>query len=193
MDFQTAVRTCLQKYVTFEGRATRPEYWWFVLFSVGVVLVLGILGGLFGAVLLMVLGLALLPPGVAAAARRLHDTGRSGWWQLGPAVPNLLGELVGSDSLFGILLGNRGIGVQPGADLVAGQPRRPGGQCLWPAARDPDLGHAAAARRNRRWKLAVVTAASRAGSRPRTSASTRAVCATCAGSQRLPRSGTGAR
>ena len=110
MDFQTAVRTCLQKYVTFESRATRPEYWWFVLFSVGVVLVLGILGGLFGAVLLMVLGLALLPPGVAAAARRLHDTGRSGWWQLGPAVPNLLGELVGSDSLFGILLGVVGLG-----------------------------------------------------------------------------------
>lgn len=42
MDFQTAVRTCLQKYVTFSGRASRPEYWYFVLFMVLGQILLGI-------------------------------------------------------------------------------------------------------------------------------------------------------
>lgn len=45
MDFGTAVRTCLfEKYATFSGRASRPEYWWFVLFVFGVSLVLRLVG-----------------------------------------------------------------------------------------------------------------------------------------------------
>ena len=83
MNFQDAIRTCFSKYVDFTGRATRPEYWWFVLFvvlvSVGLSLVSPMLSGIFS--------LATLLPSVAAATRRLHDTKRSGWWQLICLVP----------------------------------------------------------------------------------------------------------
>ena len=83
MNFQDAIRTCFSKYADFTGRATRPEYWWFVLFvvlvSVGLSLVSPMLSGIFS--------LATLLPSVAAATRRLHDTKRSGWWQLICFVP----------------------------------------------------------------------------------------------------------
>jgi uncharacterized membrane protein YhaH (DUF805 family) len=90
MDFMTAVRTCLSKYVDFSGRARRSEFWYFVLFSflVGIVatvldLVLGTDDFNNGNGLVNTLaGLALLLPSIAVAARRLHDIGRSGWWQL---------------------------------------------------------------------------------------------------------------
>jgi uncharacterized membrane protein YhaH (DUF805 family) len=79
LSFATAVRTCLKKYATFSGVATRPEYWWFVLFE----FVGSIIFSLTGVVALRVLwALALLVPGLAVAVRRLHDTGRSGWWIL---------------------------------------------------------------------------------------------------------------
>lgn len=90
MDFPTAVRTCLSKYVDFKGRARRSEFWWFFLFVflAGVVArtldaVLGTgydqsTGGLIDTVV----SLALFLPSLAVGARRLHDTGRSGWWQL---------------------------------------------------------------------------------------------------------------
>ena len=82
-DIQRAVRTCLAKYADFNGRAARPEFWWFVLaqFVVGMVLnmVLPVLGMLFS--------LALLIPSLAAGSRRLHDTGRSGWLQLLALIP----------------------------------------------------------------------------------------------------------
>jgi uncharacterized membrane protein YhaH (DUF805 family) len=82
-----AVKTCLQKYATFEGRATRAEFWWFVLFyaiaiSVGVAVDLYVMGA---ATLLLLL------PLTAVTTRRLHDTNRSGWMQLLNLVP--LGNL----------------------------------------------------------------------------------------------------
>jgi uncharacterized membrane protein YhaH (DUF805 family) len=83
MTFQDSVKVCLSKYTDFSGRATRSEYWWFVLFivlvSAGTSLLSHILSGLFS--------LATLLPSLAAATRRLRDTGRSGWWQLVCLVP----------------------------------------------------------------------------------------------------------
>ena len=83
MNFQEAIRICFSKYADFNGRATRPEYWWFVLFvvlvGVGLSLISPMLSGIFS--------LGTLLPSVAAAARRLHDTNRSGWWQLICIVP----------------------------------------------------------------------------------------------------------
>ena len=82
-DIQKAVRTCLTKYAEFNGRAARPEFWWFVgaQFVVGLILnmVVPILGGIFS--------LAMLVPSLAAGARRLHDIGKSGWLQLLGLIP----------------------------------------------------------------------------------------------------------
>ncbi len=97
MSFQDAVRTCLmQKYADFSGRARRSEYWFFVLFGilaevvwsviymiVGRVSALAVLWGLVGLVVFV----GLIVPSLAVAIRRLHDTGRSGWWLLLSFVP----------------------------------------------------------------------------------------------------------
>jgi len=89
MSFQDAIKTCFNKYVDFTGRARRSEFWYWVLFTflVGIVasIIDAILGtrsssgtGLIGGLA----DLALLLPSLAVGARRLHDTGRSGWWLL---------------------------------------------------------------------------------------------------------------
>ena len=94
MDFMTAVRTCLSKYVDFSGRARRSEYWYFVLFNLVVNIVTTILDNLLGmdfegsgGILSTVAGLALFLPGLAVGVRRLHDTDRSGWWILIGLIP----------------------------------------------------------------------------------------------------------
>jgi len=102
MSFQDAVRTCLQqKYVDFSGRARRSEYWFFVLFYVIARIVANIIDSIIGTrgflggngLLGTLLALALLLPGLAVAVRRLHDTGRSGWWVLIGLIP-LVGAIV---------------------------------------------------------------------------------------------------
>ena len=89
MTFVDSIKTCFNKYATFDGTASRSEYWWFFLFNIvgpmAVSLVSHTLGGL--------LALATLLPGIAVGARRLHDTDRSGWWQLISLVP-LIGWIV---------------------------------------------------------------------------------------------------
>jgi len=75
---------CLTNYANFSGRARRKEFWFFMLFCV----ILGIISEVIDAVLGTkplvngLLNLALLLPSLAVGARRLHDIGRSGWWQL---------------------------------------------------------------------------------------------------------------
>jgi uncharacterized membrane protein YhaH (DUF805 family) len=84
MDFKQAITTCLRKYADFTGRAGRPEYWWFALFTVLVsVLATAILGDWAG----YLANIALLLPSTAAGTRRLHDMGKSGWFQLVWLVP----------------------------------------------------------------------------------------------------------
>jgi len=85
----------LKKYAVFSGRARRAEFWYFTLFlflfSVAFQLVDWVLGlnkvaaglGFFS----LILGLATLLPSLAVAVRRLHDTGRSGWWLFIGLVP----------------------------------------------------------------------------------------------------------
>lgn len=79
---------CLKNYVNFSGRARRKEYWFFTLFCMLIGIAFGILKGLAGdaAVIISLINLlvsiALILPGIAVTVRRLHDTGRSGWWYL---------------------------------------------------------------------------------------------------------------
>ena len=83
-----------EHYADFTGRARRQTFWMFILCNFVVSLVLGIIGALIGTkILSTVYSLALLVPTLALGARRLHDTGRSGWWQLISLVP-LVGGIV---------------------------------------------------------------------------------------------------
>lgn len=114
MGFITAVKSCLSKYAVFRGRASRSEFWWFILFGVLMhvlvllfdSLVLGTVTGEFITQLnpdnpsgppqfvgwrwhddsynLLILELLLLLPVLAVSARRLHDVGRSGSWTFLP-------------------------------------------------------------------------------------------------------------
>jgi uncharacterized membrane protein YhaH (DUF805 family) len=84
----------LKKYADFSGRARRTEFWMFMLFYTIFYLVLALVGSLLGTELLALLfSLALLVPSLSIGARRLHDTGRSGWWQLIYIVP-IIGFIV---------------------------------------------------------------------------------------------------
>ena len=83
MGIQQAFITCLKKYAVFSGRATRSEYWWFVLCEI---LILGI-ASIISDTLPGLFALALVLPALAVGARRLHDIGRSGWWLLLMLVP----------------------------------------------------------------------------------------------------------
>ena len=91
MTFQQSIQTCLNKYADFKGKASRSEYWWFSLFTV----IVGVITGILDVVIFhgftetlgtgplrLLFNVAVITPGIAVGARRLHDTSRSGWWQL---------------------------------------------------------------------------------------------------------------
>ena len=105
MNFIQSISTCMRNYVTFSGRATRSEFWWFYLFTVLVNLVATsqassfvptlldgqdmtenessyFLNNFFFLYLSTITSLILLLPSLAVAVRRLHDVSRSGWWIL---------------------------------------------------------------------------------------------------------------
>jgi uncharacterized membrane protein YhaH (DUF805 family) len=83
MTFVEAVKICFSKYADFNGCASRPEFWWWVLFTVLATAALQTvsynLSGLFS--------IGTFLPGIAVTARRLHDTDRSGWLQLLWLIP----------------------------------------------------------------------------------------------------------
>lgn len=87
--FGQAVQRFFQKYAQFRGRASRSEFWWWYLASVIIEVVLRGLASasaIFG-ILGLLFSLAVIVPQIAIAARRLHDTNRSGWWQLLGLIP----------------------------------------------------------------------------------------------------------
>lgn len=108
MGFSEAVRTCLQqKYATFSGRASRSEYWWFLLFVTLIAMAFfGIAGGILGVsgieqlqsgadipIVVMIFGglgvifyLSMLLPIIAVTVRRFHDRDLSGWIYLAAIV-----------------------------------------------------------------------------------------------------------
>jgi uncharacterized membrane protein YhaH (DUF805 family) len=110
MSFGESVKTCINKYATFDGRASRSEFWWFYLFTIIVSLIAYLPGYIFMGIgaantdqgsspgflfwiglVLVIIGaiflLALIIPMLAVGCRRLHDRGQSGWLQLLLLVP----------------------------------------------------------------------------------------------------------
>lgn len=79
-------KLALSKYAQFTGRSRRSEFWYFALGNFVVGLIIGVIGGLLGETISTGLSglynLAIFIPSIAVAVRRLHDTGRSGWWYL---------------------------------------------------------------------------------------------------------------
>lgn len=100
MSFGEAVSTCWKKYGDFDGRAQRPEFWWWILFvtllQIAASIVLTLLLVIFqnagflqwlGVLIFMVVLLAVILPSIAVSVRRLHDRDLSGWWYLLGFVP----------------------------------------------------------------------------------------------------------
>lgn len=90
----------LKKYAVFDGRARRREYWVFALVNLVIFFLLGWIEGILGiapttqySVLATLFFLAVFLPSLAVSVRRLHDTGRSGWWVLIGLIP-FIGWLV---------------------------------------------------------------------------------------------------
>jgi uncharacterized membrane protein YhaH (DUF805 family) len=92
MNVSQSIATCFAKFATFSGRASRPEYWWFMLsatiFSyilqimVGITMLNNAGEGAAMSIFMNLLFIVIAIPQISAGSRRLHDTGRSGWWQL---------------------------------------------------------------------------------------------------------------
>jgi uncharacterized membrane protein YhaH (DUF805 family) len=79
----------LKKYAVFDGRASRQEFWMFVLINFIISVVLNVVSTTLGAIY----ALAVLLPNIGVGVRRLHDTGRSGWWLLVGLIP-IIGWIV---------------------------------------------------------------------------------------------------
>ena len=132
MTFGEAVQTCFRRYAQFSGRARRPEFWWFVLFLFLAGVVLTVVNSLLfgptvsmrevttvaadgttttdttravsydGGWLGLVFNLATIVPLLAVTWRRLHDTGRAGWWALVPSAIVLVTVVGGLAATVGI-------------------------------------------------------------------------------------------
>ena len=83
IEFGESIKICFNKFADFTGRARRSEYWWFYLFA-----------QLVGSVTCGIGSLVCFIPMMAVTVRRLHDTGRSGWWYFLPLIVMLMGMCV---------------------------------------------------------------------------------------------------
>ena len=105
MNFVTAIKTVFTKYAAFKGVASRPEYWWFALFSLIVSVVLDMLMGdpndpnVVVSGISLVWSLGILIPSLALSVRRFHDAGFSGKWLLLYLVPTILLFVVAASSI----------------------------------------------------------------------------------------------
>ena len=89
MTFGESINRCFTQYAGFSGRAGKAEFWWWMLF----LLIASLALRLINPQLASLFSLATLLPSLAVTARRLHDIGRSGWWQLVALIP-LIGWLI---------------------------------------------------------------------------------------------------
>jgi len=113
-----------KKYMVFTGRSRRTEYWTFTLINIAILIILSVLGAILGSIagilgtivsiVSMLFSLAILLPGIAAGIRRLHDTGRSGWWLLIVLVPFVGGLIL----IYFLVLDS-----QPGSNQYGANPK----------------------------------------------------------------------
>ena len=110
----------LKKYAVFGGRASRQEYWYFMLINLAITIALILVDAQLGQFDELI-GLGLLSgsytllvmlPGLAVTVRRLHDTGRSGWWTLLGMIP-LLGLVLLAFMVFDSQAGQNSYGPNP--------------------------------------------------------------------------------
>jgi uncharacterized membrane protein YhaH (DUF805 family) len=117
MSFADAVRSVLSQYVGLTGRARRSEYWWWALaYLILVVIAVGLDSAIGTSVVAPLVALAVLLPNLAVAVRRLHDTGRSGWWILLGLIPLVGGIIL---LVFYVSDGN------PGPNAYGPDPKQP--------------------------------------------------------------------
>lgn len=96
----------LKNYTGFSGRARRTEFWMFVLFNIIISIVLLVIGLVLKFPFLgLIYSLAILLPSLAVSVRRLHDTGKSGWWLFISLVPFVGGIIL---IIFNATEGTRG-------------------------------------------------------------------------------------
>jgi len=134
MGFTDAIGACLRKYFTFSGRASRSEYWWFVVFIILGNAIFGLIDRLlFGVPMITQTGpgmisvatkgplaglfsLAIALPALAVGWRRMHDTGRSGLFVLYPLIVMVgVTVLMGFMAGFPVLMGGGLMAVMAGA------------------------------------------------------------------------------
>lgn len=122
-----AKRPILEKYADFSGRAPRAEYWWFVLALLVAFIVARIIDSIVGlghmvfyayGPLATLLWLATIVPSIAVGIRRLHDTGRPGWWILLPIVPYCLAIVIGGPAMIAGMATSGGAGMMAGMALA---------------------------------------------------------------------------
>src|SRR5690625_7931528 len=105
--------TVLKKYAVFTGRSRRKEYWVFLLFNIMIFFILSLIDNTIGTfnaqtgvgVLSSIYWLAILIRSIAVGIRRLHDTGRTGWW-LWLGGGTIMGPLIGR--MFMLCYSDRG-------------------------------------------------------------------------------------
>ena len=131
----------LKRYAEFSGRSRRKEYWMWFLFVIIVFIVLSLIdsalglggrttadstsgpgsvgysAGVHGGILTGLFSLAILIPNIAVAVRRLHDTNRSGWWILMPALPYILGFIL---TMVGAMSASVALAMAGGGLIIVG-------------------------------------------------------------------------
>jgi uncharacterized membrane protein YhaH (DUF805 family) len=149
MDFQEAVQSGFRRWNRTDGRSSRSEYWWWVLFSFLLALVASLVFGVFAsfgrtaaavvALAFVVAFVLLIVPSFTLSVRRLHDTDRSGWWLLVGLVPYLGGLILLVIYCLDGSPGPNRFGDRPGGSLST---YRPDIAPFAPTARVPQEGMA---------------------------------------------------
>jgi uncharacterized membrane protein YhaH (DUF805 family) len=111
-----------KKYAVFSGRATRKEYWMFMLFNLLVSIILSfVFSGENTKFITSIYGIATIVPVLALSARRLHDTGRTAWWLLLNLIPIIGSAVLMSFAVLDSQTGTNIYGSNPKGDTYVAQ------------------------------------------------------------------------